>query len=68
MYLNIEFPCSFLNYCMLQAREKFLSLRKGTKNHIASVLEEVLFSMFLNDVYLDKKINWLNLVENIFFP
>ncbi|KAG5520526.1 hypothetical protein RHGRI_033190 [Rhododendron griersonianum] len=32
-----------------QAREKFLSLRKGTKNHIATVLEEVLFSMFLND-------------------
>lgn len=30
---------------LLQAREKFLSLRKGTKSDIATILEEVLFSI-----------------------
>lgn len=30
---------------MLQAREKFLSLRKGTKSDVATVLEEVLCDM-----------------------
>lgn len=30
---------------MPQAREKFLSLRKGTKSDVASVLEEVLLNV-----------------------
>lgn len=30
-----------------QAREKYLSLRKGTKSDIATVLEEVLFNVNL---------------------
>lgn len=32
-------------HLMLQAREKFLSLRKGTKSDIATVVEEVLFTI-----------------------
>ena len=32
-----------LKFIMLQAREKFLSLRKGTKPDIATALEEVSF-------------------------
>lgn len=36
---------------MLQAREKFLSLRKGTKSDVASVLEEVLTDIAANHSY-----------------
>lgn len=36
---------------MLQAREKFLSLRKGTKSDVASVLEEVLCNLNLEMLY-----------------
>lgn len=32
---------------LLQAREKYLSLRKSTKTDVAMVLEEVLYSYFL---------------------
>lgn len=33
---------SFLNACfVLQAREKFLSLKKGTKSDVAAAVEEV---------------------------
>jgi hypothetical protein len=33
---------------MLQAREKFLSLRKGTKSDVATVLEEVSCNLYVS--------------------
>lgn len=52
----------FLGYVYLylfisQAREKFLSLRKGTKTDVAAILEEVLFDVNLVNVHLHILVN-----------
>lgn len=61
----------FLGYVYLylfisQAREKFLSLRKGTKTDVAAILEEVLFDANLVNVHLHILVNVFIMLLEIF--
>lgn len=47
----------YLYLFISQAREKFLSLRKGTKTDVAAILEEVLFGANLVNVHLHILVN-----------
>lgn len=44
---NMEKCIYFVTFLIMpQAREKFLSLRKGTKSDVATLLEEVSFTIY----------------------